>query len=77
MKKAVIQLEALTCPSCIQKIEGAMKQLDGIEQDTVNISFNSSKLKFNFDDEKQSIETVAQAIDKLGYEVLKQQVKDI
>ena len=77
MKKAVIQLEALTCPSCIQKIEGAMKQLDGIEQDTVNISFNSSKLKFNFDDEKQSIETVVEAIDKLGYEVLKQQVKDI
>ena len=67
MKKAVIQLEALTCPSCIQKIEGAMKQLDGIEQDTVNISFNSSKLKFNFDDEKQSIETVVEAIDTLGY----------
>ena len=77
MKKAVIQLEALTCPSCIQKIEGAMKKLDGIEQDTVSISFNSSKLKFNFDDQKQTIENIVDAIDTLGYEVKKQQVKEI
>ncbi len=28
---ATIQLETLTCPSCIQKIEGAVKGLDGID----------------------------------------------
>ena len=29
MQKATIQLESLTCPSCIQKVEGAVKSLDG------------------------------------------------
>jgi len=28
MKKGTMQLETLTCPSCIQKIEGAVKKMD-------------------------------------------------
>ena len=35
MKSATIQLETLTCPSCMQKIEGALKALDGVDKDTV------------------------------------------
>ena len=37
MKSATIQLETLTCPSCMQKIEGALKGLDGIDQDTAKV----------------------------------------
>jgi len=76
MKKATIQLETLTCPSCMQKIENGVKFLDGVETKSVNVLFNSSKVKLNFDDEKVSIEDVEKAIDKLGYEVKKSQVKD-
>lgn len=75
MKKATIQLEALTCPSCMQKIDNAVKSLDGVEKDSVNVLFNSSKVKLDFDDEKISIENIEKAIDKLGYEVKKSQVK--
>jgi copper chaperone CopZ len=75
MKKATIQLETLTCPSCIQKIENATKSLNGVEKESVKVMFNSSKLKFDFDDEKLSIEAVENAITALGYEVKKSQVK--
>lgn len=75
MKKATIQLEALTCPSCMQKIDNAVKSLDGVEKDSVNVLFNSSKVKLDFDDEKISIENIEKAIDKLGYEVKKAHVK--
>lgn len=75
MKSATINLETLTCPSCMLKIEGAMKGLDGIEQDTVNVSFNSSRLKFDFDEDKISIEEIEAAINKVGYEVKKSRVK--
>ena len=75
MKSATINLETLTCPSCMQKIEGAMKGLDGIDQDTVSISFNSSRLRFNFDEDKITIEEVEKAIDKVGYDVIKSRVK--
>lgn len=52
MQKATIQLETLTCPSCAMKIENATKSLDGVDVDSVQVMFSSSKLKFNFDDEK-------------------------
>ena len=75
MKSATIQLETLTCPSCLQKIEGALKGLDGIDKDTAKVSFNSRKVKLDFDEDKVSIEEIESAISKLGYDVLKSRVK--
>ena len=75
MKSATLQLETLTCPSCMQKIEGALKAIDGVAQDTINVSFNSSKVKFDFDEEKASIDTMEGAINRVGFEVLKTKVK--
>lgn len=75
MQKATIQLETLTCPSCVQKIENATKSLNGVEKESVKVLFNSSKVKFDFDAEKISVENVENAITALGYEVKKSQVK--
>jgi copper chaperone CopZ len=75
MQKATIQLETLTCPSCMQKIENAVKSLDGIDKNSLSVLFNSSKVKLNFDDGKISIKDIENAIDKVGYEVKKSQVK--
>ena len=75
MKTATIQLETLTCPSCIQKIEGVMKKLEGVDQDSVNVMFNASRVKANFDDEKVSIEQIEKVITILGYGVEKSNVK--
>lgn len=75
MQKATIQLETLTCPSCMLKIEAALKAIDGIDKESLNVSFNTSKVKLNFDDEKTSINDIESAITKLGYEVKKSTVK--
>ncbi len=75
MKKATIQLETLTCPSCVLKIEGATKALDGVVKDSVKVLFNSSKVKLDFDEQKLSVEDIEKAIIALGYEVKKSQVK--
>ncbi|HFI0331368.1 TPA: heavy-metal-associated domain-containing protein [Streptococcus suis] len=77
MQKATIQLETLTCPSCMQKIENGVKSLDGVDKKSIMVLFNSSKLRVEYDDEKVSIKDIENAIDKLGYEVLKTQVKNI
>ena len=77
MQKATIQLETLTCPSCMQKIENGVKSLDGVSKESLKVLFNSSKVRVEFDDEKVSIKDIVNAIDKLGYEVLKSQVKNI
>ncbi|MBC7086883.1 MAG: heavy-metal-associated domain-containing protein [Tissierellales bacterium] len=77
MKKATIKLETLTCPSCMQKIENGIKSIDGVDIPSINVLFNSSKVIFNFDENKASIEDAENVIAKLGYEVKKSQVKDI
>ncbi len=71
MKSAAIQLGTLTCPSCMQKIESALKGLDGIDKDTVKVLFNSSKVKLDFDEDKVSIGEIESSINKLGYDVIK------
>ena len=62
MKSATLQLETLTCPSCMQKIEGAIKALDGVAQDTIKVMFNSSKVKLEFDEDKISLQDIEKAI---------------
>lgn len=75
MKKAVLQLEPLTCPSCLQKINNAVKKVDGVNDESVNVMFNASKVKFEFDEEKISVDLVKKAIEDVGYDVLKSSVK--
>ena len=75
MQKATIQLETLTCPSCMQKIENGVKSIGGVDKKSIKVLFNSSKVRVEYDDEKVSIKDIENAIDKLGYEVIKSQVK--
>lgn len=75
MKSATIQLETLTCPSCMLKIEGALKGLEGIDKESTKVSFNTSKAKLDFDEDKISIEDIEAAIKKVGYVVIKSKVK--
>jgi len=75
MKAATVQLGTLTCPSCMQKVEGAVKGLEGVEQDTVKVLFNASKVKLNFNEDRITIDQIENAITKMGYEVKKSSVK--
>lgn len=75
MEKAVLQLEALSCPSCMQKIEAAVKSVNGMDKNSIKVLFNSSKVKIDFDAAVTSIEDIQQAIENVGYPVLKTKVK--
>lgn len=75
MRKAIIQLETLSCPSCIQKIDNAVKGLDGVEKDSVKVMFNASKIKADFDETVTTVESIENVIEKLGYPVIKSKVK--
>ena len=75
MKKAIINLETLACPSCLQKIENAVKGLNGIEKDSVEVLFNSSRVRTNFDSETLTIKEIEKAIENLGYPVIRSRVR--
>ena len=75
MQNATIQLETLSCPSCMQKIENAVKGLNGINKESLKVLFNSSKVKVDFDSEALEIGDIEKAIEDLGYSVIKSKVK--
>ena len=75
MSKAVITLETLACPSCLKKIENAVKGLNGIDQNSVRGVFNVSKVRIDFDKKMVTIEDVEKVIEGLGYPVINSKVK--
>lgn len=70
MTAAIIQLEALGCSSCLQKIEATVKALDGVNQEGSRAMFNSSKFKVVFDERRIRLAAIEQAITALGYQVI-------
>ena len=71
MKEAILQLEDLACPTCAQKIEGAIKSVEGVDEASIKVMFNASKVKSKFDEDVTSINKIKEAIEAIGYDVLK------
>jgi copper chaperone CopZ len=67
MKTTKIQLETLTCPSCITKIETVLTREEGVEN--AKVLFNSSKVKVAYDAAKTNPDKLAGIVKKLGYPV--------
>lgn len=67
LKTVKFQLETLTCPSCISKIEGVLNKEPGVEKSKV--LFNSSKVKVKYDEDEVSSERLEQLIEEVGYPI--------
>lgn len=68
MKTTRYQLETLTCPTCITKIEGVLSKEKGVEG--VKVLFNSSKVKVDYREELVSSTHIGELIEQLGYPIL-------
>lgn len=65
MNNVTLQLEKLTCPSCMQKITDHVEALAGVEQ--TKILFNASKARVFFDEAVLSEDTIIHEIETIGY----------
>lgn len=68
MTTKTYQLETLTCPSCMAKIQGVLRRTEGIKE--AEVLFNSSKAKVAFDEGVVNSEEIKKTIEALGYKVL-------
>lgn len=68
MAKRIYQLETVSCPSCVAKIEGMLKRTAGIEASEV--LFNTSRVKVSFDENVVTSDDIKSKINNLGYKVL-------
>jgi len=68
MAAKMYQLETVSCPSCIAKIEGMLTRTQGIQESEV--LFNTSRVKVTFDENTISSDEIKSKITSLGYQVL-------
>ncbi|HEX7057276.1 MAG TPA: heavy-metal-associated domain-containing protein [Bacilli bacterium] len=68
MQTATIRLETLSCPSCVAKIESALRQTKGIAE--AKVLFHACKVKATFDENATNTERIANVLARLGYRTL-------
>ncbi|AHC14448.1 heavy-metal-associated domain-containing protein [Salinispira pacifica] len=61
------QLETVSCPSCVAKIEGMLKKTGGVTE--AEVLFNSSRVRVRFNEAEVDSRTLQSRITALGYPV--------
>ncbi len=67
-KKVIIRIGGMTCASCAQTIENALRKAEGIAEANVNLA--TEKAVVVYDPQEISYETIKAIIEGTGYEVL-------
>jgi copper chaperone CopZ len=66
MKKTLLRSQELSCPSCVAKIEGALKSLNGVSD--AKVFFNTGKIEVQHDPQIVQPEELVKAVKSVGYE---------
>lgn len=64
--KTILRSDELNCPSCIAKIEKALKALPGVTAAKVN--FSSGRIDVEHDPAQASADQLRQAVRAVGYD---------
>ncbi len=64
--KTVLRSQELTCPSCVAKIEKALKALDGVTE--ARVFFNTGRIEVDHDSNLVRADDLVKAIRAAGYE---------
>jgi copper chaperone CopZ len=66
MKKTLLRSQELSCPSCVAKIETALKAVKGVAE--AKVYFNTGKIEVEHDPQVVKAEDLVKAIKSVGYE---------
>ena len=64
-RQVTLNIEGMTCASCVANVERALKGVDGVSQATVNLATEKATVKF--DPELAPLSRLAAAVDDAGY----------
>ncbi|TPX67403.1 hypothetical protein SpCBS45565_g03823 [Spizellomyces sp. 'palustris'] len=71
LTQTVLQLDGLTCGSCVRAIEGALRKLEGISRDGLQVTLHPQQAVILHDASVVSGQTLIDRIEGIGYKVLK------
>ena len=64
--KTLLRSQELTCPSCVAKIEKALKALEGVEE--AKVHFNTGRIEVLHDPQRVQTDALVKAVKSAGYE---------
>jgi copper chaperone CopZ len=64
--KTILRSQEFTCPSCVAKIEKALKAIDGVEEATVH--FNTGRIIVEHSPELVKTDELVATVRSTGYE---------
>ncbi|MEJ2262823.1 MAG: heavy-metal-associated domain-containing protein [Anaerolineales bacterium] len=64
--KTLLRSQELSCPSCISKIEKALKGLDGVED--AKVHFSTGRIEVEHNPDRVNSEALVETVRKAGYE---------
>ena len=67
MKSYDLQVEGMTCASCVTRVEKLVNKFDGIKNVSVNLA--TERINFETENDNVDLEEVAKAIHEYGYEL--------
>lgn len=66
MTKTILRSDEFSCPSCVVKIEKALKALPGVSE--AKVHFNTGHIEVAHDQTAAPVDTLVQTIRATGYE---------
>ena len=64
--KTILRSQELSCPSCVAKIEKALKAIDGVQE--AQVFFNTGRIEVVHDPASASAQDLVKAVRGAGYE---------
>ena len=68
MKNVVLNVEGMSCSHCVNAVTKAVTALDGVL--SVNVDLEKKIAAIDWDEETVSLETIKNAIEEEGYDVI-------
>jgi copper chaperone len=68
MTTTTLEVKGMSCSHCVNAIESALKELNGVE--TFNVDLNGNQVTLSYDQEVVQIEKVKEVIEEEGYDVV-------
>jgi copper chaperone CopZ len=65
MTRTVLRSDEFSCPSCVVKIEKALKALPGV--DAAKVHFNTGRIEVEHDPAAAPLESLVSAVKSAGY----------
>jgi copper chaperone CopZ len=66
MKKTFLRSQELSCPSCVAKIETALKAVNGVTE--AKVYFNTGKIEIQHDPQVVTAGDLVMTVKSVGYE---------